>query len=696
MDIKEEKTKMATRRLFIAGMTVLMLFCVSALVSEPLQDQNLLGKLDSSLSQARTYDYGTSRASLSEIDEVVKAVLGKPELRDPVEKRFLGFLQSEATLAAKQFVCQKLSVLGTKASVPVLEKMLQAENTFDMALFALERIGGPEVDTALQSALKKAKGRMQTGLINTLGMRKSVPAVKTIQKWIYDKDSQLATASLSALGHIATPEAAGVLAAAALKMTGAEQSVALDAYLKCADQWSASGDTRQAESIYQKLTASGYPPETRSAALTGLIYSASDPGQVILGVLKTGDARMKSTAIHQVSRVPNILHLKEMADVMPGMDAVHQVQLLAAFAERKDPCVLARVIDAVKSEDGQVRLAALRALERLGNASNVELIAGVAAGKETEESETAKETLYRLRGSQIDQEIMDLLPKSTPEVKVELLTAVAERHMTGAVETTIAYTKDPDPKVRQEAIKTLSIAHPNDLPKLIPVLLAAQTEAERREAERTVTLVANQIEDQDNQAKDVLAAMPGAKTIEEKGSLLNVMGRIGDSHALPEIQKALKDKDIELQKAGIRALSSWPTAKPLPDLMEIAENSKDKASQILALRGAIRLIGIDTEMSQDSKAARLQEALDLCTEPNEKRMVLSGLSKLSSTVALEMAVKMTADPELKDEAEVAFVDIENNLWSLMRNSRSRLNGIIEQTQNRDLKEKAGQMLERLQ
>lgn len=211
-----------------------------------------------------------------------------------------------------------------------------------------------------------------------------------------------------------------------------------------------------------------------------------------------------------------------------------------------------------------------------------------------------------------------------------------------------------------------------------------------------MTALAHQIDESDNQAKDVLAAVPDAEGLGAKCSLLHVMGKIGDAHALPEIRKALKARNIEIQKTSIRALSDWPTAEPIEDLYKIAETSKDQISQILALRGYIRLVGIDEEKEADEKTELYKKAFKLSSDLNEKRMVLSGLTNLKSIKALEMAGKCLDDSDLTQEAEVAVVRICRRVWEEHGEEvLPYLNRIVQSSSNEDLRENAKGLIERI-
>jgi len=229
--------------------------------------QELLGKV-------KTYDWGQSRLALTEVSEAVKKAHGNKAELAKVEKALLGVLDSDATRAGKQFVCRELSIIGTEQSVPTLAKMLADEETSDMARYALERIPGSAVDDALRGSLRKARGNVRIGIINSLGQRRDKKAVRNLSRILGRPDQETAIAAAAALGRIADSKATETLAEAKNKAEGKLLSAVLDAYLKCADKLVADGNKIKAMVIYKELQKEGMPKPIRTAALTGMINAA--------------------------------------------------------------------------------------------------------------------------------------------------------------------------------------------------------------------------------------------------------------------------------------------------------------------------------------------------------------------------------------------------------------------------------------
>ena len=83
-------------------------------------------------------------------------------------------------LFAKAKACQRLAVTGTRQAVPALAALLADPQVAHYARFGLEPIPDPSVDAALRDALKKLKGKLQTGVIQSISNRRDAKAVKPV------------------------------------------------------------------------------------------------------------------------------------------------------------------------------------------------------------------------------------------------------------------------------------------------------------------------------------------------------------------------------------------------------------------------------------------------------------------------------------------------------------------------------------
>jgi len=428
---------------------------------------------------------------------------------------------------------------------------------------------------------------------------------------------------------------------------------------------------------------------------------------IVLDVLKSDDQEMQAVAIAMVKEMPGAEVTRVLAKELPSLSVTSQVQLLSALGDRGDAVALPAVITAAKATDESVRIAALRALGQLGNASIVGLLAQTAAATGGDEQKTARESLYRLRGPTVDQAILAGIPKAETRTKVELISSVGQRNISAGVSTLLKTAKDSDRKVRAESLKVLKvIAGPQDLPALVELLMDVQSSSDRNEAQKTVAAVAHKIEDKNRQAEAVLAVLPSVEDITTRCSLLSVLGKIGDSSALPCLREALGSGNAEIQGAAIRALADWPTVEPATDLLNVVESSGNRQHRILALRGAVRLLGLDSVPPAKETIRMYRRAMSLAPDAGEKKRVLSGLAKTKSSDALLMAADYLQDETLFREAEFAVVKIAEGIYASPGPDQTRLrwaqqitavlNKIIQTSKNDSLRQQAQEVMNQIE
>ncbi len=672
-------------------------------------DYDPLRHVDKLLTDIAKYEYGQSREPLTTLTDLIRSLHGRPDTIAQIERRFLKFLQSKATAAAKQFICRQLSIIGTEEAVPVLTMMLFERPTSeiqpaDMARYALERIPSPAVDWALRNALDKTTGRVKVGVINSIGNRGDEKAVAQLKALLNDSDEEIVEAAMAALGKIGGTEAAAALdAARPKKSAAAERCLAwANASLMCADKFRAQGMRRPAWQIYSQLYAADKPAQVRAAALRGIVATRPrQAGNIIIGVLEGDDVQMQSAAIGLLSEVSGTELTRAVTDRLPDLSVTAQVQVLAALAGRRDPSALPAVLEAARSDSADVRVAALTALGALGDASSVDLLAKTAADTTGPEQQAARDSLYRLRPSDVDDRILAAIPDADAKVKLELIRSIGERNMTRGVDALFKTARAPEPDVRIESLKVLKlVADPQYLSPLLDLLTGARDEAERRQAEDTVAAAVRKAGDEDQRARHVLTIttmLASVRDVTARSSLLNVLGKIGHDSAVPILRAALKDPDAEVKDAAIRALSEWPTDKPADDLLNIARGSDDQRRRILALRGFVRLIGLDSQRPPDETIKMYQQAMELAPNANEKRMVLSGLANVKSLAALRMAEGHLQDDGLRQEAEAAVIKIaEAAQAGHPKETKEVLRKIVRESKNDSVRQRAQKLIEQIE
>ena len=621
-------------------------------------------ELGAILKKLSTYDYGKDEEVLSRLRSYVRSIRNSQQTRGECEAQLSEFLDSKAFLAAKMAVCRQLREIGTSASVPVLERMLLKEETSDLARYALEKIPDASAEKALIQTLDKTKGKVRLGILSSLGNRRAEKAVPSLEKLVNKADPATAAAAAIALGHIANPQASDALLKALPKTSGKLRDRVGSSLLNCAQEYIIRKDPKTAADIFETLMNAELSFPIRQEAMRGKIRTSRDKEarSMIIQALKGKDTDQHGPAISLIGDFFDDSNIREVCVLFSSLPAVSQIQLLEALSCYKDEAARSTAVEATKSADQEVRIAALRALEKLGDASLVELLVVHAAQASGEEQQAAQNSLWGLRGKEVDKLILlNLVKMQNPDVQNELIRSVAERRIEEGLELLLARASSSDSRNRLEAIKAIKdIASVADLPRLVELLLTLKEERDRMELASTIAVVAGKDPQPVGRSRAVVAALSSTEDIHKRCSLFRVLGKIGDDSSLPVLRKALAEENADVKDAAVRALADWPTPTPREDLLQVARTSTDSVHKVLALRAYIQMAGMEPYRSPRMAVQSLQEVLDLA-RPEEKKLILGILPTFAGPEALALAESLLKEKEVEAEAALAIKKIKEAL-----------------------------------
>jgi len=603
--------------------------------------------LEATLQQVRRYDYDQSRQPLIDLESQIRNLPAAD-----AEKHLVEFLRSDASIASKDFICRQLSLIGSEASVPVLESMLSSPETVEMARYALERIPGHTSVAALRNALAKASQRTRPGIVNTLGIRRDAQAATALSALAESQDKVLAGAAMSALGRIATPPALAMLAALRKKGVAAAMEPSLEAagYL-------AAGQTGRetALALYRELSTSTQAM-IRIGALQGLSAALGrEAAPQLVAAMKEPDKRLQAAAIRFLNSIPDAEVTTAMLRALPEVGAAVRVHLVTALAVRGDRAAVPAIVKAAKDADAGVRVAAFAGLGMIGDAGSVGMLAESAASETAtqEERAAARSSLDRMRGAAVDKAIVAAIGPAPAKVKVELIRSAGERAIAASSDALLAAVRESDAAVKREAFRALrETAGAGHVSALLSLLTSSTNESDRRESERALSAALRR--SSASYSAEVLTAYRAASNSGVKASLLQVMGQSGAREALPLLRATLENSDADLVRGAILALTEWPDEQPLADLLAFAGRTQTATHQVLALRAVLKLMELPAQRAPAESVKILESVMNQARQPDEKKTVLALLPRYPTKEALQIAESAESDPNVASEAKAAM------------------------------------------
>ena len=562
---------------------------------------------------------------------------------------------------ARIWLLRQLQQIGGPECVDAVAKCLDAEdeNIRDAARRALAGIPAAEANAALLAAMQSADGPAKVGLINSLGLRADASSAAALAGELGSADRSVASAAARALGKIGTPEAANALGAVRHKAKGDFRFRVSDACLMCADKMLNAGDTDRALEIYRELSLAGESRPARLAALRGTIHaSGAAAGPTIITMLARDDAAA-AVAAGEIGNLKGKA-LRSLAERFSDLPAAGKVSLIGVLVDDLHPSAQPLALEAVKSADGDVKLAGLSALGRVGDASVVPLLIGAMFDND-EAALAAEGSLVSLGGEGVDEKIVAAMKAAQDASRRgRLIELIESRQAVVAVPALLVETLDDDVNVRTKAMRTLGqLAEPEHVAGMVQGMLKADKGRERDDAEKAVAAVCQKISDKNKQADPVLEALASAGR-DERVAMLPALGRIGGRAALEAIDTALNSEDPAEYEAAIRSICNWPNADVAERLLELAQSARERNHQVWALRACVRVIVLPSKRKDAEKLDVLTRAMEMSTQDSERKLVIERLAAVRQIETLRLVVPYLDNPALAETACRTVVELAHH------------------------------------
>jgi len=610
--------------------------------------------LDTILKELATYNGGIESAAAWKLRDYVIAHRNDPAGRLECETKLLQFMKSVATVPAKTEASRHLRAIAGDTAIPALQAMLADDRLSDLALYVLKQIPGPAAGKAMTQAVASSTGSTKIAVIGALGDRRERDAVPALTPLLLQ--SVLAMPAAIALGRIGGDAATAALTAAGAGAPAALKSAIASALLQCAEGQIASKNLPAALKIYDPLAADTTlaAPIRRAAAMGRIGASGAFWPNVLFPMLMGSDPVLQTAAVAKLRSIM-VDNVSGVCEAFPKLGETTQVQVLAALAGFPSEPVHRTVVDAAKSDSQAVRLAALSALEAVGGAADVPMLAERATRTKGPEQLAARATLAALKGRSVDDAVLaGLSDPMLVAIQGELLMAAGDRRIFPARSAIVKALASPDASLRILALRALrGVGTPSDSTPVMDVLLGSGEGTERTEAEKTLVALASKQASLDGRSRFVRDRLAATKDAAARTELIAVLPMIGDNAALPVLRAALGDPDASVYDAVVRALVAWPSVSAREDVLQLARDSRNETHRLLAIAGLVRLVGLDTTRDPQAAVADLRMAASFAWRPEEQKLVLGALPKFPCREALDLASGFLREPSVSAEAKAA-------------------------------------------
>ena len=579
-------------------------------------------------------------------------------------------LRSDAAEADKAIACKHLAVKGSAAAVGDLAKLLGNEHLASWARIPLEAIPGPEASAALRQAAGSLSGRLLVGVINSIGMRRDKDATDLLAARLGDADAEVAAAAAAALGRIGTPATAAVLSKN-LAAAGPRLDDVAQGGIVCAERLLAEGNAAAAATLYDTVRTAKVSEQRVAEATRGLILARGKDGiPLLVETLRSPSRRLVNIGLFTARELLDgprsgevDMALAAEATRLAGTGGGDRAALVVnVLADRNadggaSPDLRALVLTWAGSGPQAVRLAALRAAGRIGDASAVEPLLTLATDAAV--TDAARAALVALPGDSVDRVVLARMSGASPTLMPILLGVIGQRRIP-AVAQLKPLLAGSDGSVRLATLEALgNVVDLANLGLLVDAVQKPRDAAEGEAAEKALLAACVRMPDREACATTLATAVAAASG-ETKIKLLDIVGEVGGTKALATVAAAAKAGDESLADAATRLLGKWMTADAAPVLLDLAAAPIGEKYQTRAFRGYIR-IARQFALPDAERAEMCRKALAAAKEESDRKTILEILPRYPSAATLAVAEEATKLPGLEAEARAAAAAVRAKL-----------------------------------
>jgi HEAT repeat protein len=578
--------------------------------------------------------------------------------RDMAVKAYCKALPKLTDKQNKAFVISQFDLVGNDAAVSCLESYLTDEQLADEASRALSKIGTASATTALINGLNKASGKAKMAIVEALGHSNTKAAATAIAPLAAGTDKELTKVGLYALANIGDASSKEILIKAA-EQAGYkyDQTNAVAALLVYAQKNAANNKAEVesiAKTILEKATAADQVNE-RIAALKLLADTQTDQ-QALLSAMADQQFEYRAAAVKFAAAGVNDSNSAAWMSQLKKVDAPTQVAILDMLASSKAKSVLPDVLKLIKSENQQVKLAAINAAVKLGQEAVLDDLLKLMGKGDAADITAISNGILRIKGEAVTTKVAAYVPKAKPEVQVALINALAARAATN--QTAVIYTSlnSKNPEVRKAAFLSLKqVSTAENKAQLFDLLNKTTDQAELVAVQDAIIASVKGSTDNATQTDAILAQM-GNTAADKKLLFYKVLANLGGQKSLKAVSEAYASGDDATKKAAIEALSSWSDAGSTDALISIARTTTNADFLNQAITGYLSLIRKNSYPAEQ-RLLLLRAAMVVAKTPAQQQQILKDTEQAKCLNAIVFAGQYLDNTALQQAAANAVMNI---------------------------------------
>ena len=552
---------------------------------------------------------------------------GAENQRLAMSKALANTLQSKTmTPEIRYWVLLQIERTGKVEVLDVLTESLGSADKTEQgcARAALEKNSAPQATEILLKALAMTKDEVfAAGLISSLGNRKDPKAVEAIGQQLDHTNRTIATAAVTALVKINTPDAVAML-----KQKLSPTHPATGAIAKGLAEVAGISAAPKANAIYNELyiwsgkvkpASSAY--SIRRAALIGLALNDSAAIDTkIVADFKAEDPVVKSMAIAAAAVTKSSSPLKAMVDHSDQLDNVLLNQLIVMLAQRGESSVITPIKHAIKGNDTFVLLTVVDALSQLNTQESAVMLLELTRHDNVQVNKYAHQKLILSANEHIDELLLKKANAGEDKHRAAAIDFLGERKTNASVQL-FKYAQSDNGVISQSALKAIgSTASAEKIPVLCEMIKKTTDDNFKKSAISAINNILRESKDKKGAYAIILKELKVADE-DQKAALITTLKWCDNADAMEYCLDLLSAAESgsfgsPIPQAALEMLTFWSDPMPAKYLIERAKSSQHKLAYAQATVDlAKNMLRYDKE--QAKKIAEEVKALDMSDAINK-------------------------------------------------------------------------------
>ncbi|HMC56063.1 MAG TPA: HEAT repeat domain-containing protein [Gemmatimonadaceae bacterium] len=388
-----------------------------------------------------------------------------------------------------------------------------------------------------------------------------------------------------------------------------------------------------------RLLAILEPRERRALSRGRTIAMAAIALAVMLPLSAVSSTARAATATTGITRAGALAQDETPAPPKPASRESASPQTPARVPTREQApsapagSTIAALIETLADANGEVRLAAVKALGSLEDPAAIAALAkALREDSDPRVREAAAWALGEIDDARAVPSLLDALKSErVAAVRQQIVHALGEIDDASAVAGISGAAKDASASVRREVAWALGeLGDPSAVPALVSMAKDDDTEVRRNVAQAL-----NDVKGES--AFDTLVSMAHDTDAEVRSSAVNALGDLEDRRTLPTLIDALKDSNADVRSHAADGIQEIPDIKTAPRALidALADANADVRQNVANALG---------EIGDDAAVPALKKAT---TDPNAdvRRAAAEALSEIGGPEAVTALIALLKDPD---------------------------------------------------